>query len=177
MKEQSLARGLAVFSIGLGLAELLAPRKVARLIGLPDDHDNLLRALGARELAAGIGIMQGNPGTFLWARVAGDAMDLGLLAAGLNSDRHDRRRLSIAIAAVAGVTALDVLAALQHSRDGIEPEWRVDHPDRAGIQRAAPHEHRASTDAIWNAEPKPQPATTDNPMATHPEPLLQQTAH
>ena len=46
MNSQSLARGLAFFSLGLGLAELLAPRQVSRVIGVEDDNDNLLRFLG-----------------------------------------------------------------------------------------------------------------------------------
>lgn len=153
MKEQTLTRTLAWFSLGLGAAELFAPRRLGRLIGLPDDHSKLLRACGLREIGAGLGLMQGDPRAFLWARVAGDAMDLGLLGAAMKSDHHDRRRLGIALAAVAGVTALDVLAAVQHSRDDIDPSWRVYRsPDeRAGIPQADPETHRAATDAAWAA--------------------------
>ena len=152
MKEQSLTRTLAWFSLGLGAAEPFAPRQLGRLIGLPDDHSKLLRACGLREIGAGLGLMQGNPTAFLWARVAGDAMDLGLLGAALNSDHHDRRRLGYAIGAVAGVTALDVLAAVLHGRDNIDPQWRVQHSDDelAGIEHTDPAAHRASTDAAWS---------------------------
>src|SRR4051812_25695810 len=102
MKEQTLARNLAVFSLGLGLAELFAPRKLAQLIGISEEHTRTLQALGLREIGSGLGIMQGRPAYFLWSRVAGDAMDLALLGAALNSDRSNRRRVSLAIAAVAG---------------------------------------------------------------------------
>ena len=33
---QMLAKGLGVFSLGLGLAEVTAPRAIARLIGVDD---------------------------------------------------------------------------------------------------------------------------------------------
>src|SRR5918993_4714589 len=48
-----LAKALGWFSLALGIAELAAPRGVARLIGVDDDADNrrLLQAVGLRELA------------------------------------------------------------------------------------------------------------------------------
>ena len=53
--EKRLANGLGWFSIGLGLAELAAPRQVARLVGARDEDNTrtVLRAYGIRELAAG----------------------------------------------------------------------------------------------------------------------------
>src|SRR3954463_13138658 len=56
LDEQRLARALAWFSIGLGLAEVLAPRAVQRLAGVEDDHSRLVRLMGIREIASGIGI-------------------------------------------------------------------------------------------------------------------------
>lgn len=148
MKEQSLTRGLAAFSIGLGIAQLLAPRKLAELIGINDDHDDLMRMLGARELASGLGIMQGKPGHFLAARVAGEFMDLGLLAAALRHPRNDRKKLMVAIGAVTAVTALDVVACLMQNQDHSEPGWRVRDPAgyEGAISKATPHQLRASSD-------------------------------
>ena len=94
MNEYQLARNLGTFSVGLGLAELFAPRHVARLIGLGEGHEKTLQLLGLREIASGVGILQGKPAYFLWSRVAGDIMDLGLLGAALNSDQGDRTRMS-----------------------------------------------------------------------------------
>ncbi len=126
LSSSSLSRGLAFFSIGLGLAEVLAPRHLARLIGVDEDHENLLRALGLREIGSGLGIMQGNSPNFLWSRVAGDAMDLGLLFAARKSPRSGQRRVMGAIVAVAGVAALDVLASILATRDRQpDPSWRV----------------------------------------------------
>lgn len=153
MHDQQLARGLAAFSIGLGLAELLAPRKVAELAGIEAGHERLLQAMGLRELSSGLGILQGQPAPFLWSRVAGDALDLALLAAAWRSDRSDRQRLQYAIAAVAGVTVLDVLASVLQSRDPSEPGWRMAGPEdyRAGISRDHPSSSRAACDAAMAA--------------------------
>ncbi len=148
MKEQTLARGLSAFSIGLGIAQLLAPRKLAELIGLNDDHDALMRMLGVRELTSGLGIMQGKPGHFLAARAAGDFMDLGLLASALRQPRNDRDKLMGAIVAVAAVTALDIVACMLQNRNHSEPGWRVREPGRyeGAISNDTPHQLRASAD-------------------------------
>lgn len=115
MNEQKLANGLGWFSIGLGLAELLAPEKVGRAIGV-NNHQNLFRAMGVREIASGVAILaQDQPVESLWSRVAGDAIDLSLLGSALASDRANRQRLMGAIAAVAGVTVLDVLCSTRLS--------------------------------------------------------------
>lgn len=151
MNSQSLARGLAFFSVGLGLAELLAPRPVARLIGVDEDHENLLRLLGVRELGAAMGLMQGNTATFLWSRVGGDVMDLGLLAAALRSRSSDRNRVLGAIAAVAGVTVLDTAASILTSRNPARADWRVARDDRAGIDREDPVVMRRHADRVMGA--------------------------
>ena len=116
---ERLARALGWFSIGLGLAEVVAPRGVARLIGARDDETtrNLLRTMGLREIAAGVGILsQRRPTTWMWGRVAGDALDLALLGAAMKSDDAQRTRLVSASAAVLGVTALDVYASTRLGR-------------------------------------------------------------
>lgn len=151
MNSQALTRGLAFFSVGLGLTELLAPRTVARAIGIDEENELLLRSLGVRELGAGVGIMQGNPGTFLWTRVGGDIMDLGLLAAALRSRRTERNRLFSAMAVVAGITALDVAASLVASRNPAQPDWRVAREDRAGIERDEPVVMRRHADRVMQA--------------------------
>ena len=115
MNEQQLAQGLGWFSIGLGLAELLAPEKVARTIGVSNNR-RLLQLMGVREIASGVGILSNQrQAGWVWSRVAGDAMDLGMLFTALRSPTSDRRRVTTAIAAVAGVTALDVICSLRLS--------------------------------------------------------------
>ncbi len=117
-RTETLAQMLGWFSIGLGLAELLMPRATARTIGMDDERPTLLRAYGARELAAGVGILSARerPTGWLWARVIGDAMDLATLGAAALSSRNRRGRLALAAAAVAGVAALDLLSSTQARR-------------------------------------------------------------
>jgi uncharacterized membrane protein len=110
---EQLAIGLGWFSIALGVAELTAPRAVARLIGVPEESSApILRTMGAREIGSGLAIlMRPDSATAVWSRVGGDMIDLSLLGYALNSDDTDKGLVGFAIAAVAGVTALDVTCA------------------------------------------------------------------
>jgi uncharacterized membrane protein len=119
MGTQRVARGLGWFSIGLGLAELLAPRMVLRLCGGTGKHTGLIRLYGVREIASGLLIFgtghksaQG-----VWSRVAGDAIDLGTLAAAAVNPRTNKAGVAFAAANVLAVSAVDVLCAKQLSRD------------------------------------------------------------
>ncbi|HJW54355.1 MAG TPA: SRPBCC family protein [Burkholderiaceae bacterium] len=115
-RTNQIIRALGWFSVGLGLMQLFAPRTVSRTTGT-DQHPVLLRALGARELASGVGILsQHKTGNWLWSRVAGDAMDLALLGIAARSSGARRSRLGWAAAAVASVTALDVISSVQRQR-------------------------------------------------------------
>ena len=116
--EEKIARGLGWFSIGLGLAEIAAPRGLAKLIGIRGDYSGLLRMLGAREITSGIGLLtrrQPNA-NWMWSRVGGDAIDLALLGAAFKLKKSNRNKLAIATAAVAGVTALDAICSQRLSR-------------------------------------------------------------
>lgn len=118
VNEEQLARGLGWFSIGLGLAELLAPRGVAKVAGLRG-NTGLIRLFGLREIASGIAIFTGGrrPTGAVWSRVVGDALDLACLGAAYASPDSDKGRLTFATANVLAVTALDVLCAQQLSAD------------------------------------------------------------
>lgn len=119
--ERRLAHGLGWLGAGLGVAQLVAPRPLARSLGLPDHVRSMstLRAVGARELASSAGILlRRQPAIWLWLRVAGDLVDLALLGAALSSRRARPSRLAAALAAVAGVTVLDLLAARRLSGGG-----------------------------------------------------------
>jgi uncharacterized membrane protein len=111
-RDERIANGLGWFSIGLGLAQIVSPGGVSRLIGLSDDARNrtIMRALGVREIATGVGILsRRRPANWVRARVGGDMMDLTLLGAAFRSDDSEKKRIAMATAAVLGVTALDVL--------------------------------------------------------------------
>jgi uncharacterized membrane protein len=108
-----IAQGLGWFSLALGLGGALAPRQVARLIGAPDGPASraALRAVGLREIACGLGVLSSpRPAGWLWARVAGDVMDLALLRAARRSPAAGGARLGAATVAVLGVAALDAAA-------------------------------------------------------------------
>lgn len=115
-----LVKALAGASFGLGLAELLAPRKVAEVAGVDDTRlsRRIIRALGARECGHGAALVAGSD-KLVWTRVAGDVLDVSLLLAGVAAREPGRRRRgTIAAAALGGIGALDLYAALQASRGG-----------------------------------------------------------
>ncbi|HZW22586.1 SRPBCC family protein [Noviherbaspirillum sp.] len=115
-RADQMAKALGWFSIGLGLAQLIAPRGVSRAIGV-QDSPRLMRTLGAREIASGVGILsQRRPANWLWARVAGDAMDLALLGAAARSRHSLRERIGWASAAVAGIAVLDLLSSIDNTQ-------------------------------------------------------------
>jgi len=117
-REERLARGLGWFSIGLGMAELLAPGAVSRIAGTRN-HKSLVRAYGLRELAAGVGILTSSqPGPWIWSRVAGDLVDLTSLGNVLSGRGNSRGKTAFSIASVAGVTLLDVMCAQKLTSNG-----------------------------------------------------------
>ena len=116
-QEPQLALGLGWFGIGLGLAELLVPRRFARTIGVSHKHHRLIRVMGVREIANGLGILiLPSTSAGVWARVVGDFVDLACLGAAFTSASANRSRLATTAAAVAGATAVDLLCAQRLTR-------------------------------------------------------------
>ncbi len=122
---QDRARSAAVpqtlgwLSVALGLGGLLMPRTVGRLSGL-SGREALLVAVGVRELASGVGLLtQRDKVPWLWARVAGDALDLAIL--GLASrGRGSAAARAATSAVVAAITAADVAAAVVNQRPSVQ---------------------------------------------------------
>lgn len=111
MNDLQVARVLGWFSLALGATEMLAGRRLARMLGM-ERRTLLVRAFGAREVAAGVAILtHPEAASGLWARVAGDAVDLIVLAATLLPGKPRRGAVALAATAVAGVTVADVLCA------------------------------------------------------------------
>ncbi len=107
---RSPARALGWFSIGLGLAELLLPRKLAKFAGAPN-VPLLTRAFGLREIGVGVGLLTSvDPQPWLWARVAGDALDIATHTVGIVTAGRPGRSLTT-ITTLAAITWLDVQAA------------------------------------------------------------------
>ena len=137
--EEKIALGLGLFGIGLGVAEIAAPRSLAKLIGVRGDYSGLLRMLGAREITSGIGILSGRRpnANWLWSRVGGDAIDLALLGAAFRLKRSNRNKLALATAAVAGVTALDAICSRRLSRrNGVKGSGAIRVAQSALINRS-----------------------------------------
>ena len=115
MRSVNAARALGLTGIGLGLAEMAMPERLSNRLGLRNSR-KLLRAMGAREILSGVGILSPrNPTPGLWSRVAGDAMDLGFLGVAVAKSRN-RRMVAGAIAVVLAISALDLFYARRLQR-------------------------------------------------------------
>jgi len=93
-----LARGLGLFRVAWGVAQVLCPRPLVRSIGVENDAASTqwMRAVGVREIVVGAGVASARqPVRWAWARVAGDVMDLALLDWALRT-RSRRRWLTLA---------------------------------------------------------------------------------
>jgi hypothetical protein len=104
-----LAEFLGWFSIGLGTAQVVAPRTMCSLIGAGRDGvaPRTMRVFGVRELIQGTAILvRPRPTAWLWSRVAGDAIDLAMLS--LVAVKNDRLRTALAISSVVAVMVPDV---------------------------------------------------------------------
>lgn len=146
---RQLADGLGWFSIGLGVLELVAARPLARAMGM-EDRSELLRLCGARELTTGVGILtQSDPTPWLWGRVGGDALDLATLAGGLDGDNPRRGKVGLAMAAVAGIAALDVICARALTRERARPALPMrDYGRRVGLPRPPAQMRGAAGDFV-----------------------------
>jgi hypothetical protein len=112
MDYKKLGLSLGIFSVGLGLAELVASGRIARWLGVDGKTARrVIFAFGARELLAGGMLLRGPAvSTNAWNRVIGDAVDAGAL--GLAFTRSDRKgALAGALAFVAGAAVVDAIAA------------------------------------------------------------------
>jgi hypothetical protein len=130
-----LARGLGWFSFGLGLAELIAPRRITRALGMPG-MERVVRAYGAREIASGVLSLSVEKQVGLRSRLMGDGLDIATLLRGFRSDNPKRDNVALALLMVFGVTLLDYVAAqgtsTRHARD--RGERRL-YPDRSGFPK------------------------------------------
>src|SRR5262245_3628893 len=68
-------------------------------------------AYGAREIASGILSLSADKKAGLWSRVAGDGLDLATLMPALDRYNPKRGQAKLAMAAVIGITLLDLYAA------------------------------------------------------------------
>jgi len=124
---EKLARALGAFSIGLGLAQLLTPRQLSRMVGLRPNTRNttVMRILGLREIGTGIAILAyPRPRAWIATRIAGDLVDLALLGKSLVRGSKNRVKTTSAALLTLGVTALDIATTelLTEARKAPSPE-------------------------------------------------------
>jgi hypothetical protein len=104
-ESRRLARFLGWFSVGLGLAEIVAPRQFTRALGMTG-QESLLQLYGAREVASGVAILTTESSAAVWSRVGGDAVDIGTLAVNMPGN-PTMPNVMLAVGAVAGIGVLD----------------------------------------------------------------------
>jgi hypothetical protein len=139
MTTHRLAQGLGVFSIVLGLIELICGRWLGKSLGL-NGKQPAVRLYGGREIVTGIAILASkDPTPWVWGRVAGDALDIATLAYGYTRDPDDVTGIVPALVAVAGVTAADIYCAAKLSGQSVVPLPPVkDYSDRSGFPNGRP---------------------------------------
>jgi hypothetical protein len=114
---------LGWLSLGLGLAEVLAPRLLTQALG--GSNPTLVRSYGVREIAAGMGLLAGRrPRFWLWARVIGDAFDIASLLGTLRRANPHRRTAMTALGSVVFVTLLDIYCAQIYGEAAEDHAWR-----------------------------------------------------
>lgn len=130
-----LARALGWFSIGLGVVELFAPRRVTETLGM-EGHETMVRAFGVREIMAGIMSLSVDKNAGLWARVGGDGLDAAALLSGLTPDNPKKGNIALALLMVGGIAMLDYRAA-QATKPRRPPRdaRRKLYPNRSGFPK------------------------------------------
>jgi hypothetical protein len=97
-------KALGAFSLGLGLLELFAPDVLKRSLGLKQPSSAIIRgAYGLRELTAGAALLVDHKSAgWVWARVAGDLLDLATLGPAVADDENPRRNAARAALGAVG---------------------------------------------------------------------------
>jgi len=110
MNNRKIGLGLGIFSIGLGLAELMASRRITRALDA-DGHEKLVKAFGAREMLAGASLLAAPTAPInAWARAAGDMLDIAATGAAVRNSPRNGMAWG-ALAFVVGALVVDTLAA------------------------------------------------------------------
>jgi hypothetical protein len=152
-----LARGLGWFSIGLGVAEIVAPERFTRALGM-SGKESLVRAYGVREIASGILSLSVDKQAGLWSRVAGDGVDIATLMSGLREDNPKRDNVAIAMTMVLGVTLLDVVGAQSTSSGQARNRGqRRLYYDRSGFPKGLAAARGAAKDSAGTKESRSRP--------------------
>jgi len=120
MTDKEMGEALGWASIGIGLAEIAAPKQLEKMMGISNGQNTgILRALGTREIATGMDILaHDDPTPGVWGRVVGDCLDLALLGvaatrtkkpAGLFTAFSFRKRRSASIRRTPNLSEQDII--------------------------------------------------------------------
>ena len=128
-----LGRALGWLSFALGCAELIAPRRITRFLGI-EGSEGLVRLFGIRELGSGVVSLSTEKELGLWSRVVGDGLDLLALGTALHPANRKQANVNRAIRAVALIGLLDLIAgqAVSAKRRRYQGEPRY-YADRSGF--------------------------------------------
>ncbi len=132
---EGLAQGLGWFSLGLGAAEIVTGAAIARWLGKPE-LTPVIRAYGVREIVTGVGILGSKDATpWIWGRIGGDAVDIATVLPALEERNPQRGNAMVALMALAGATALDVVCARNLTQAPLTPprRIRIDYGRRSGF--------------------------------------------
>jgi len=112
------------------------PRRLARLVGAPN-APTLTRIFGLREIGTGIGILTSkDPSPWLWGRVAGDALDVATVGAGLVTRGRPLRTLT-SVAMLLGIAWVDLkVAEKAPPARKLEKRSSRDYRSRSGFPRS-----------------------------------------
>jgi hypothetical protein len=144
MNTVTLSKVLGFATLGIAATEIFAPRWLQAQLGVKG-HDGLVRAMGVRELISGLDLLPHRRNNLamtagLWSRVAGDAIDLALLAAAARTTRNPEG-VAVAAALVAGIAAVDVYASVTATRERASLQTDLSHyrvqPTAGHVRRAA----------------------------------------
>ncbi len=169
---RALARSFGWASIGLGVVQLVAARPMSRALGMRG-ADALVRVCGVREIATGAGLVWSRrPAPWMWARVAGDALDAAVLVTALNGARRHRRTAWLALTAVAGVALVDTVCALALSRSPARRRTAIrDYSTRSGFPRSPAEMRGAARDALVPSDMRAPEPLRPYPIPTTVRPL------
>ena len=169
---RTLALGLGWFSLGLGIAEMFAPRTLARWLGMRDG-EQLLQSYGLREMTAGVGLLTAqDPRPWIIARTGGDALDIATLIFTFRRNNDKNLNVALALAAVLGVTVADVICTDGLCREKVHAVRRRrqatrDYSHRSGFRRPAEEMRGAARDFTVPEDFRtPRPLRPFEPAAT-----------
>jgi hypothetical protein len=130
-----LAQFLGVFSLLLGIIELIWGGPIGRALGLAG-QEWIVRVYGAREFLNGVLILaaRNDPTPWVWLRVVGDGLDTATLIYGYTRDPSKLVNIIIAFVIVSPIVIADIICAVKLSGDSKEPlAPPKDYSDRSGI--------------------------------------------